>query len=117
MKPTGTTTALVSTLAASALVLVVTVTAGNLLPGPWPVRFGAWALGLALAGRIAVRAVLASERLSTETRARTRAHTGPHVGRRSSTRVYIRPERRHSDGGRCCECGGAHECEDCPVFL
>lgn len=26
-------------------------------------------------------------------------------------------DKRHSDGGTCCECGGAHECEDCPVFL
>lgn len=23
---------------------------------------------------------------------------------------------RHSDGGKCCECGGAHECDVCPVF-
>lgn len=24
--------------------------------------------------------------------------------------------KRHSDGGACCECGGAHECEACPTF-
>lgn len=24
--------------------------------------------------------------------------------------------KRHNDGGTCCECGGAHECEACPTF-
>lgn len=25
-------------------------------------------------------------------------------------------EDEHDDGGTCCECGGAHECQECPIF-
>ena len=29
---------------------------------------------------------------------------------------YGAADAGHADGGACCECGGPHNCDECPVF-